>query len=209
MAAGQKLIELVPQMVVVHDAQGGVVWVNQQFREYAGDVDPHMVGALKGSAALLHPDNAARITQDVTAVGLVQQLLVPVEVRLRAGNGSYRYFQIQTRSVFDVDGKIVQWITSCTDVHDRKIAEERMLALQKLEAIGQLTGGLAHDFNNMLALVIGNLDLVQEAELTQSNVKRIEVADGPGPQAAPASQGGGDWWRIAEHAALAAKCPGR
>jgi len=45
---------------------------------------------------------------------------------------------------------------------ERRIMEEKLRESQKLEAIGQLTGGLAHDFNNLLGIVVGNLDLIEE-----------------------------------------------
>jgi nitrogen-specific signal transduction histidine kinase len=47
-------------------------------------------------------------------------------------------------------------------VTDQKRAEEQLAQAQKMEAVGQLTGGLAHDFNNYLGVIIGNLDLLQE-----------------------------------------------
>jgi PAS domain S-box-containing protein len=48
------------------------------------------------------------------------------------------------------------------DMSERIAAEERLRRSQRLEAVGQLTGGLAHDFNNLLGIVIGNLDLIQD-----------------------------------------------
>ena len=48
------------------------------------------------------------------------------------------------------------------DITDRKIAEEELRQAQKTEVIGQLTGGVAHDFNNVLGIVLGNLQLVRE-----------------------------------------------
>jgi PAS domain S-box-containing protein len=48
------------------------------------------------------------------------------------------------------------------DISERLQGESHLLQAQKLEAIGQLTGGLAHDFNNILGIVIGNLELLQE-----------------------------------------------
>ncbi|MFI4985806.1 MAG: CHASE domain-containing protein [Alphaproteobacteria bacterium] len=48
------------------------------------------------------------------------------------------------------------------DVTERKRVEERLTQAEKMESVGQLTGGLAHDFNNILGAVIGNLDLLEE-----------------------------------------------
>ena len=59
-------------------------------------------------------------------------------------------------------GMPVGIIVSFHDITDRHRVEERLRESQKLEAIGQLTGGLAHDFNNLLGVVVGNLDLMGE-----------------------------------------------
>jgi signal transduction histidine kinase len=58
------------------------------------------------------------------------------------------------------------------EVAQRQKAESELLQAQKMEAVGQLTGGLAHDFNNLLTAVVGNLDLIR-ARSTEPRVTRL------------------------------------
>jgi PAS domain S-box-containing protein len=73
-------------------------------------------------------------------------------------------------SVFPVELAVAEWRVGATrrftgilrDMSERKRIEQQLLQSQKMEAIGQLTGGMAHDFNNILGVVIGNLDMLSE-----------------------------------------------
>ncbi len=53
-------------------------------------------------------------------------------------------------------------VTTCRDVTEFKSAQQRLQQSQKMEAIGQLTGGVAHDFNNLLAVIVGSLNLLND-----------------------------------------------
>ncbi len=74
-------------------------------------------------------------------------------------------------------GAVVSAIVVFSDVTEQKELERRLLQAQKMEAVGQLTGGVAHDFNNILAVVLGNLELLRTAAGTEAKtVRRLDNA---------------------------------
>ncbi|HKC03641.1 MAG TPA: ATP-binding protein [Sphingomicrobium sp.] len=61
----------------------------------------------------------------------------------------------------------------CQDITDRESKDAQLRQAQKMEVVGQLTGGLAHDFNNLLAIIIGNLELLQPEMARGSDVSKF------------------------------------
>jgi signal transduction histidine kinase len=61
----------------------------------------------------------------------------------------------------------------CQDITDRESKDAQLRQAQKMEVVGQLTGGLAHDFNNLLAIIIGNLDLLEEEFASGSDTREL------------------------------------
>ncbi len=82
------------------------------------------------------------------------------EVKVIRPDGKVRLLRVEGRAVTDLDGVIRQLAGTMQDITDLRLIEQQLGQAQKMEAIGNLTGGMAHDFNNGLAVIIGNLDLL-------------------------------------------------
>ena len=148
------VVDLIQEGIWMH-VDGRIVFANPYALQMFGATSPdQLIG--RGIMSLVHPDERARAVAR-TRIVIEEGGPVPlVEMRLLKLDGrTMTVSQHATR--FVRDGK-VHVLVAGRDVTAQREAEAQLRHAQKMESVGQLTGGVAHDFNNLLTVVIGSLD---------------------------------------------------
>ena len=112
--------------------------------------------------SVTHPDDLA------ADLDFSSQLLVGkipsyhLEMRYIRKDGQVLSAMLSKSLVRDADGVPMHFVSQILDLTERKAIEAQFLQAQKMEAVGQLTGGVAHDFNNLLTVILGNAALLEQ-----------------------------------------------
>jgi PAS domain S-box-containing protein len=140
-------------------ATGHYIWSKELYR--IRGVSPETFEPdIDNVAQYVHQDDYSVVRRWLTNLmqGLEQ---TPLEPRIVRPDGEVRVLRVEGRAVTDADAAVRRVAGTMQDVTERRLIERQLMQAQKMEAIGNLTGGMAHDFNNVLGVVIGNLDLLK------------------------------------------------
>jgi PAS domain S-box-containing protein len=126
----RQMLDLVPQLVAVFGPDSERLYANRILLDYLGLTLEEWRQRFNSSVPtyssdFLHPDDWERVTED-SARALSRGAAYELEMRLRKGDGSYRWFLARYNPLHDEEGRITRWYVTGTDIEDRKQAEDRL-----------------------------------------------------------------------------------
>ncbi len=143
--------------IIGYDADGTVIFWNKRCSDIFGQDASRMLG--KNVLNVVPHEEQDRVMKKIKQVFRGDSVSADAWHR-KNQNGQREFFHTSYYGVRDYGGNVVLGVAATLDVTERRRLEDQLVQAQKMEAFGQLVGGITHDFNNLLTVIIGNLNLV-------------------------------------------------
>ena len=152
------ITDTVPALISYFDHQEIYRYVNKGYADWFGYAKEEVLGRSIREVVgdEVYTDIAHHVRQ------ALQGQNISYEYAMRRPGGRVVYARSELVPELDADGHVAGCFVLSVNITDLKNAQAALVHAQKMEAVGQLTGGLAHDFNNLLTVVIGNLVTLHE-----------------------------------------------
>jgi len=173
----RSVLEAGPDPMVVYDMEGRVVYFNHAFTEVFGWSLKERAGKKLDDFV---PEEAWPETRAMIQKVLSGERFLGVKTLRLTKDGKKIPVAISGAFTRDKDNKILNSIIAIRDITEEKKVKAQLQQAMKMEAIGTLSGGIAHEFNNILAIILGNTELalenVPEWNPARHNLKESRLA---------------------------------
>ncbi len=165
-------IEQSPVSIIITDVAGKIEFINAKFTQLTGYTHSEVIGQRPSilKSGETPTEEYSRLWKTISSGGVWQG-----EFHNRNKNGELFWEQATIAPIRNADNVITHFVAVKEDITERKKLEEQLRQTRKMEAVGQLAGGVAHDFNNMLGVIIGYAELaLNKADLNGSLRKNLQ-----------------------------------
>jgi PAS domain S-box-containing protein len=156
----QQVVDGISAVFWIYDpGKRELVFINQAYEKIWGRSRDALYSAIESSLDAIHPDDrdmAINATRRLPETGGHT-----LEYRIVRPDGTLRWIHQSTTAIKDGAGRATLIAGVCEDITVQREFETRSRQAQKMEAVGVLVGGMAHDFNNVLGVIMGCLDLLK------------------------------------------------
>lgn len=121
----------------------------------------------------VHPDDREQVIADTpNGIDEVGDVIEFKDFRIVNQSGEIRWINARAYPIYDVNGEMIRVAGIAEDITTEKIMHEQLRRSQKMDALGKLTGGIAHDYNNILGVILGYSELLEE--MSEKDSRSIE-----------------------------------
>jgi PAS domain S-box-containing protein len=139
----------------------GEVFFSRRWKEMLGIAPDEIGNGVDEWSKRVHTEDLPRVKEEIERHFRGETPYYSSEYRIQCKDGSYKWILARGKVISRTeDGRPIRFVGTHTDMTDRKNLEEQLYQSQKMEAVGLLAGGVAHDFNNILTAIIGYSHLV-------------------------------------------------
>ncbi len=153
------------------------VWSDETYRIFG--LDPNSpCPSFEQFLEMVHPDDRDAVAKSVEGA-ITERRPYAFEYRVIRPDGTCVTCFSKAELILDDAGDVAGMAGILQDITERREIEKQLQRTQRLEAVGQLTGGVAHDFNNLLTVILGNLQLLERSVGADERLrKRVKTATG-------------------------------
>ncbi|MGE0454608.1 MAG: response regulator [Vicinamibacteria bacterium] len=166
-------LESTADAVVITDREKVIQWVNPSFCALVGYATEEVTGRRVSMFGSGRPEDLAAY-REMTALAGAGQVWAG-ELMGKRKDGALRLVAQTVTPVRGDDGRISHYVAVLRDVSQRRRLEEQLRQAQKMEAVGRLSGGVAHDFNNILNVILGFGEMLLKKLPADDGLRRYGV----------------------------------